>query len=337
MKVIVLCCAITGMIGSLLAEQVRPPGDVVIYVPFGLRCCPPWTVCDADIKGLSLELIPNDLEMGKAVPILVEGRLQAGVSYSAAFGTVHESTNGVSLGFRISDWQMRLGGCTSVVLQASVSRYLLGENREVIGYVKPGVYQARGTVAAFQAGVSEKQYACIWATNWPAVELRYKLVYYTTTHRLRADRDVIYEKLPEDEDIMMNERVTILWYLDADWLTGLLYTAAENAPDDSRWMRYRDMNDAPSRLSTVWDHLIARPPTCDTVVREGPVHDSFEVTTTRAAAEEYPTIFCPENGSRIVFGPWWESKRTYPSIIKVGESGSSLGQSGSSRGNRGQP
>jgi hypothetical protein len=315
MKVFFLCCAVNVMIGSLLAEQVRPPGDVVLYAPFGLRCCPPWTVCDADIKGLSLELIPNDLEKGKAVPILVDGCLQAGVSYSAAFGTVQKSTNGVSLVFRISDWQTRLGGCTSVVLRATVSHQLLGENREVIGYVKPGVYQARGTVAPFQAGISEKQYACIWATNWPAVELRYKLVYYTTTHRLRDDRDVIYDKLPADEDIIMNERVTILWYLDADWLTGLLHTAAENAPDDPRWMRYRDMKDAPVRLSAVWDHLIARPPTCDTVVREGPVQDSFEVTTTRAAAEEYPTIFGSEKGSRIVFGPWWESKRTYPSVI----------------------
>jgi hypothetical protein len=315
MKVFFLCCAINVMIGSLLAEQVRPPGDVVLYAPFGLRCCPPWTVCDAAIKGLSLELIPNDLEMGKAVPILVEGRLQAGVNYSAAFGTVHKSTNGVSLGFRISDWQMRLGGCTSVVLRATVSHHLLGENREVIGYVKPGVYQARGTVAPLQTGISEKQYACIWATNWPAVELRYKHVYYTTTHRLRGDRDVIYEKLTADEDIIMKERVTILWYLDADWLMGLLRTAAENAPEDPRWMRYSAMKDASARLSVVWDHLIARPPTCDTVVREGPVKDSFEVTTTRAAAETYPTIFGPEKGARIVFGPWWESKRTYPSVI----------------------
>ena len=312
------------VVGVVLVVSVCASDTVDIYAPFGLRSFPPWTVRGSDIGGLSLELKPSDKEPGKGVPILVGGRLQAGITYSAAFGTLDVSTNGFPLAFRISDWQTRLGGSTSVVLQATVRQYLLGENREVIGYIKPGVYQARGTVSAFPSGDSVKMYVCVWTTDWPIVELRSKLVYYTEKHRMRDDDFVVYDKLPADENIIMNERVTILWHLDADWLTRLLHVAAENAPDDPRWARYRDMKDAPARMSAVWDHVIGKPPLCETVIRKGPVSDSYEVTSTRASAEGFPIIFDSENGAKIVFGPWWESKKTYPSVIDMrrGELGS---------------
>lgn len=224
------CYFVSMVVGLVLVTPVCASDAVDIYAPFGLRSFPPWTVRSSDIGGLTLELHPSDKGTGKVVPILVSGRLQAGIAYSSAFGTLATSTNGVALGFRISDWRTRMGGITSVVLQATVRQYLLGENREVIGYIKPGVYQSRGTVSAFQSSDSVKRYACVWATNWSIVELRSKLVYYTEKHRMRDDNSVIYDKLPADEKIIMNEPVTILWYLDADWLTQWLHFAVENSP-----------------------------------------------------------------------------------------------------------
>ncbi len=324
MRMGIVCRALIAVYGVVLTAQVRATDDLHIHVPFGLRSFPPWTVRAKDVQALSLELFPIGIETSNAVPILVRGRLQTGISRSSLFVKADESAGNVPLGFRIGNWQTRLGGCTSVVLRATVERYLLGENREVIGYVNPGVYQARGTVVAVQPGASEKLYVSVWTTNWPAIELRYKLVYYTGTHRVRDDDGVVYDKLPADEDVVMNERVTILWYLDADWLTRLLDTATKSAPDDPQWARYRDMKDASARLSAVWDHVIGEPPLCETAIREGPVTDSYEVTATRAAAEGFPIIFDPENGAKIVFGPWWESKKTYPAIIDMrhGEAGS---------------
>ena len=247
--------------------------------------------------------------------MLDEGHIQTGVSYSVAFGTVKESTNGVPLSFRIRDWQTRLGGCTSVVLKASVRHHLIGENREVIGYVKPGVYQARGRITAFPSDSSNRLAMCVWTTNWPAVALRDKLVYYTEKHRMRDDANVVYCILPAGETQIMSERVNLLWHLDADWLRRLLNIAVHNAPNDPQWARYRDMQDAAARLSAVWDHLIGAPPLCDTLVCEGPMRDSYEITTTRASAERFPIRFDSDIPGTVVVGPWWESKKAYPSVI----------------------
>ena len=280
------------LVGVVTLLVCSAQGELHLWVPFGQSRTLPWVVHEEARRGVSIDLICSGITTNITVPIVSNGIMQAGISQLAEPSGAYRFTNGLPLSFCIHDWRERFGDCTSVVLRAVVPHLLPGENREMIGYLRPGRYEVEGRVILSdgESHTSEKRKPklsrCIWSTNWPAIAVSDRVVHYTNRHLMRHDREVIYKQVSLTQKEIMDERLTILWSFDEAWCAKVLQEVTRSAPAEARWTHIAGITNPQARALAFLQNQYREILPSDSRIINGPLPESYEITTTRLAVEE---------------------------------------------------